>query len=90
MDRNRSWGQMLLVPKDPCPCWNVKLKLLLDYGYADGRFTMSPRGVAVSNLSYLSRGEIRVNAGRRRWKLHLSQLHVRNLLVVSVSKVSDE
>jgi hypothetical protein len=22
------WGQMLLVPKDPCQCWNIKFKLL--------------------------------------------------------------
>ncbi len=29
MDRDRSWGQTILVPKDPCPCWIIKLKLLL-------------------------------------------------------------
>ncbi len=29
MGRDRSWRQMILVPKDPCPFWNVKLKLLL-------------------------------------------------------------
>ncbi len=28
-ERDKSWGQMILVPKDPCLCWNVKLKLLL-------------------------------------------------------------
>ncbi len=29
MDEEGLWGQMIVVPKDPCPCWNVKLKLLL-------------------------------------------------------------
>jgi hypothetical protein len=29
MDRNRFWGQLILVPKDPCPCWRIKLKLLI-------------------------------------------------------------
>ncbi len=24
------WGQRILVPKDPCPCWIIKLKLLLE------------------------------------------------------------
>ncbi len=28
MDR-QVWGQMILVPQDPCPHWNVKLKLLI-------------------------------------------------------------
>jgi hypothetical protein len=28
MDEEGLWGEMIVVPKDPCPCWNVKLKLL--------------------------------------------------------------
>jgi hypothetical protein len=29
MDKDRLWGQMILVPKDTCPCRNVKLTFLL-------------------------------------------------------------
>jgi hypothetical protein len=45
----------------------------IDYRCADGRFRMSPRGVAVSNHRYLSSSETRVNAGIRGRKLHLSE-----------------
>jgi hypothetical protein len=44
---------------------------IIDYRCADGRFLMSPRGVAVSNHQYLSSSETRVNADIRGWKLHL-------------------
>jgi hypothetical protein len=44
-----------------------------DYRYADGRFTKSPRAVTVSNHNYLSSSETRVNAGTRRWNLHISE-----------------
>jgi hypothetical protein len=47
----------------------------IDYRCADGRFLMSPRGMAVSKTKYLSSSEtIRVNAGIREWKLRLSEL----------------
>jgi hypothetical protein len=46
---------------------------IIDYRCADGRFLMSPRGVAVSNTRYLSSSETRVYAGIRGWKLHLSE-----------------
>ncbi len=23
--------KMIVVPKDPCPCWNIKLKLLIEF-----------------------------------------------------------
>jgi hypothetical protein len=46
----------------------------IDYRCADGRFLMSPRGMAVSNTRYISSSETRVNAGIRGWKLHLSEL----------------
>ncbi len=45
----------------------------IDYGCADGRFLISPRGVSVSNQRHLSSSETRVNAGIRGWKLHLSE-----------------
>ncbi len=45
----------------------------IDYICADGRFLMSPCGVAVSNRRYLSCSETRVNAGIRGWKSHLSE-----------------
>jgi hypothetical protein len=45
----------------------------IDYRYADGRFTMSPRGVDVPNHRYLSNSDARVNAGMRRWTLHLPE-----------------
>ncbi len=45
----------------------------IDYRCADGRFLMSPRGVAVSNARYLSSNETMVYAGIRGWKLHLSE-----------------
>ncbi len=45
----------------------------IDYRCADGRFLMSPRGMAVSNTRYLSSSETRVNAGIRGWILHLSE-----------------
>jgi hypothetical protein len=45
----------------------------VDYRYADGRFTMSPRGVAVSIHVYLSSSETRVNADSRKWKLYLPE-----------------
>ncbi len=35
----------------------------INYTCADGRFTMSPRGVAVSNHNDLSSSETKVNAG---------------------------
>jgi hypothetical protein len=38
------WGQMILVPKDPCPCWNVKLKLLYLRGNVYERFFPSKSG----------------------------------------------
>jgi hypothetical protein len=44
----------------------------IDHRYADGRFLMSPCGVAVSNHGYLSSSETRVNAVIRGRKLHLS------------------
>jgi hypothetical protein len=47
--------------------------LHIDYRCADGRFLMSPRGMAVSNTRCLSSSETRVNAGIRGWKLHLSE-----------------
>jgi hypothetical protein len=47
--------------------------LVIDYGCADGRFMMSPHGMAVSNTRDLSSSETRVNAGIRGWKLHLSE-----------------
>jgi hypothetical protein len=37
----------------------------IDYRCADGRFTMLPHGVAVSNQNYLSSSETRVDAGIR-------------------------
>ncbi len=43
------------------------------YRCADGRFLMSPRGMAVSNTRYLSSSETRVNAGIRARKLYLSE-----------------
>jgi hypothetical protein len=45
----------------------------IDYRCADGRFLVSPRGVAVSNHRYLSSSETRVNAGIRGRKLHVSE-----------------
>ncbi len=42
-----------------------KGKIVIDYRSADGRFLMSPRGVAVSNTRYLSSSERRVYAGIR-------------------------
>ncbi len=45
----------------------------IDYRCADGLFLMSPRGMAVSNTSYLSSSETRVDAGVWGWKLHLSE-----------------
>jgi hypothetical protein len=48
--------------------WNA-----MDYSYANGRFSMSKRNVTVSDRNYLSSSETKVNAGIRRWKLHLSE-----------------
>ncbi len=49
----------------------------IDYRCADGRFffffLVSPRGMAAANTRYLSSNETRVNAGKRGWKLHLSE-----------------
>ncbi len=47
----------------------------LDYRSADGRFTMSPRRLPVSNKNHLSSSPLltRVNADIRRWELHLSE-----------------
>ncbi len=45
----------------------------IDYRCADGRFLMSPRGMAVSNTKYFSSSETRVNAGIKGWKWHLSE-----------------
>ncbi len=53
-----------------CRCYG---KSNIDYRRADGRFLMSPRGMAVSNTRYPSSSETRVNAGIRGWKLHLSE-----------------
>jgi hypothetical protein len=38
------WGQAILVPKDPCPCWNVKLKLLLECVSEDPVLDVKPPG----------------------------------------------
>ncbi len=35
MVRNRTWGQMILVPKDPCPRSNMNLKLLKNFHKRD-------------------------------------------------------
>jgi hypothetical protein len=51
----------------------LRIENIIDYRCADGRFLMSPRGMAVSNTRYLSSSETRVNAGIRAWKLHLSE-----------------
>ncbi len=56
--------------------WTVngsQVDFRIDYRCADGRFLMSPRGVAVSNTRYLSSSETKVNAGIRGWKLLLSE-----------------
>ncbi len=45
----------------------------LDYRCAEGRFLMSPHGMAVFNTRYLSCSETMVNACIRGWKLHLSE-----------------
>ncbi len=45
----------------------------IDYRCANGRFLMSPRGMAVSNTRYLSSSETRVNADIKGRKLHLSE-----------------
>jgi hypothetical protein len=47
--------------------------IVIDYRCADGRFLMSPRGMAVNNTKYLSSSETRVNAGIKGWKWHLSE-----------------
>jgi hypothetical protein len=54
-------------------CEFLRVLETIDYRYADGRFTMWPRGVAVSNHIYLSSSKTRVNAGIRRWKLSLPE-----------------
>jgi hypothetical protein len=45
----------------------------IDCRCADGRFMMSPSGMAVSKTRYISSSETMVNAGIRGWKLHLSE-----------------
>jgi hypothetical protein len=53
---------------------------------------MLPRVMAVSNAKYLySSSETRVTAGIRGWKCrtYLNQLDARNLLVVSVSQITE-
>ncbi len=73
--------------------WANVIAAHIDYRYADGRFTMSPRGViTVSNQNYLSTSEtLRVNTGIQKWKSTcLNQRDVRNLLLVSVSHISEE
>ncbi len=52
---------------------NHRTEKAVDYRCADGRFLMSPRGMAVSNTRYLSSSETRVNDGKRGWKLDLSE-----------------
>jgi hypothetical protein len=49
------------------------LTFAIEYRCADGRFLMSPRGVAIPNQNYLSSSETRVNASLKTWKSHLSQ-----------------
>jgi hypothetical protein len=41
----------------------------IDYRYADGRFTMSPRGATDINQNYLSSSETRVYAGIKKMKI---------------------
>ncbi len=54
--------------------WEPMYLWAAEYRCADGRFLMSPRGMAVSNSSiYLSSSGTRVNADIRGWKLHLSE-----------------
>ncbi len=53
------------------PCWTPVSRI--DNRCADGRFLMSPRGMAVSNTRDLSSSETRVNAATRGWKSHLSE-----------------
>jgi hypothetical protein len=48
MNRDRSWRQMILVPKDPCPSWNEKLKLLSEQGNR-GQYPLGTRIQIPSN-----------------------------------------
>ncbi len=71
-----TFSPLLLSPEDSVPVCNaisaVQVLSTIDYRCWDCRFTMSPRGVAVSNQNYLSRSETTVNDGIRRWELHPS------------------
>ncbi len=61
------------VQKEEVARYCSRSSLPIDCICADGRFLMSPRGMAVSNTRYHSSSETRVNGGIRGWKLHLSE-----------------
>jgi hypothetical protein len=80
----------IIVYVTRCRCYKL---LNIDYRCADGRFLVSTRGMSlmsVSNTKYLSSSETRVNAGKKDGNhTYLNYLDARNLLVVSVSQMSE-